>query len=162
MRYDRYSDVGSKTNPRVSLRWLPSKDLLMRASAGTGRGEAVGSAAGDMPQAAHHMTATPRARRIPLRMGAIVGGAAEQEMAQPTAPTRSPCRGRRSDEAPRRQLVVQLHRGLERRGHHVRRGQGEDECPERAGELTGNLPEVLRDGNPQGIWRRTDGVLGKA
>ena len=24
------------------------------------------------------------------------------------------------------------------------------------------LPEALRDGNPQGIWRRTDGVLGKA
>lgn len=36
VRYDRYSDVGSKTNPRVSLRWQPSTDLLMRASAGTG------------------------------------------------------------------------------------------------------------------------------
>jgi iron complex outermembrane receptor protein len=36
VRYDRYSDVGSKTNPRVSLRWQPSRDMLMRASAGAG------------------------------------------------------------------------------------------------------------------------------
>ncbi|HET7729039.1 MAG TPA: TonB-dependent receptor, partial [Usitatibacter sp.] len=36
VRYDRYSDVGSKTNPRVSLRWEPTKDMLVRASAGSG------------------------------------------------------------------------------------------------------------------------------
>jgi iron complex outermembrane recepter protein len=36
VRYDRYNDVGSKTNPRVSARWQPSKDALVRASWGTG------------------------------------------------------------------------------------------------------------------------------
>ncbi len=36
VRYDRYSDVGSKTNPRLSARWQPSSNLLLRASAGTG------------------------------------------------------------------------------------------------------------------------------
>ena len=36
LRYDRYSDVGSKTNPRVTVRWQPSKTVLMRASAGSG------------------------------------------------------------------------------------------------------------------------------
>ena len=36
VRYDRYNDVGSKTNPRVSIRWQPTKDLLARASWGTG------------------------------------------------------------------------------------------------------------------------------
>jgi iron complex outermembrane recepter protein len=36
VRYDRYSDFGGKTNPKASLRWTPTKDLLFRASAGTG------------------------------------------------------------------------------------------------------------------------------
>jgi iron complex outermembrane receptor protein len=36
LRYDRYSDVGSKTNPRISARWTPSRQVLLRASAGTG------------------------------------------------------------------------------------------------------------------------------
>jgi iron complex outermembrane recepter protein len=35
-RYDRYSDFGGKANPKASLRWTPTKDLLFRASAGTG------------------------------------------------------------------------------------------------------------------------------
>jgi iron complex outermembrane recepter protein len=35
-RYDHYSDFGGSFNPRVALRFQPSKEVLMRASAGTG------------------------------------------------------------------------------------------------------------------------------
>jgi iron complex outermembrane receptor protein len=35
-RFDRYSDFGSTFNPRASLRWQPSKQVLVRAAAGTG------------------------------------------------------------------------------------------------------------------------------
>ncbi len=35
-RYDHYSDFGSTTNPKVSLRWRPGSNLLLRALAGTG------------------------------------------------------------------------------------------------------------------------------
>jgi len=38
VRYDHYSDFGSTTNPKLWIRWQPSKALLMRASAGTGFG----------------------------------------------------------------------------------------------------------------------------
>ena len=36
VRYDHYSDVGSKLSPRVSGRWNPTRELLLRASAGKG------------------------------------------------------------------------------------------------------------------------------
>ena len=36
VRYDHYSDFGSTTNPKVSLRWQPTKSLLLRGSWGTG------------------------------------------------------------------------------------------------------------------------------
>jgi iron complex outermembrane receptor protein len=36
VRYDHYSDFGSTTNPKVSLRWQPYNSLLLRASYGTG------------------------------------------------------------------------------------------------------------------------------
>jgi iron complex outermembrane receptor protein len=36
LRYDHYSAVGSTTNPKLGIRWQPSKQLLVRASAGTG------------------------------------------------------------------------------------------------------------------------------
>ena len=36
VRYDHYSDFGSTTNPKVSVRWQPAKAFLMRGSAGTG------------------------------------------------------------------------------------------------------------------------------
>lgn len=36
LRHDRYSEVGSTTNPKVGLRWQPIKPLLVRASAGMG------------------------------------------------------------------------------------------------------------------------------
>ncbi|HVO88751.1 MAG TPA: TonB-dependent receptor [Casimicrobiaceae bacterium] len=36
VRYDHYSDFGSTTNPKLSVRWTPVKELLMRASWGTG------------------------------------------------------------------------------------------------------------------------------
>lgn len=36
VRYDKYSDFGNTTNPKVSLRWSPTKELLVRASANTG------------------------------------------------------------------------------------------------------------------------------
>ncbi len=36
VRYDKYSDFGNTTNPKVSLRWQPSKELLVRSSYSTG------------------------------------------------------------------------------------------------------------------------------
>jgi iron complex outermembrane recepter protein len=36
VRFDHYSDFGSTTNPKLSLRWQPSRNLLMRAAYGTG------------------------------------------------------------------------------------------------------------------------------
>ena len=36
VRYDDYQNVGSTTNPKVSVRWQPVKELLLRGSAGTG------------------------------------------------------------------------------------------------------------------------------
>ncbi len=35
-RYDRYSAIGGTTNPKVGLRWQPSKQVLVRASANSG------------------------------------------------------------------------------------------------------------------------------
>jgi iron complex outermembrane receptor protein len=35
-RYDRYSDFGNTTNPKVTLRYQPTKELLIRASVSTG------------------------------------------------------------------------------------------------------------------------------
>ena len=36
LRYDHYSDFGSTTNPKFSLRWQPTKTFLVRTSWGTG------------------------------------------------------------------------------------------------------------------------------
>ncbi|MET0518139.1 MAG: TonB-dependent receptor [Burkholderiaceae bacterium] len=36
LRYDKYSDFGSSTNPKLSFRFQPSKELLVRGSASTG------------------------------------------------------------------------------------------------------------------------------
>ena len=36
LRYDRYSDAGSSTNPKLGLRWQPGKEVLVRGSVGTG------------------------------------------------------------------------------------------------------------------------------
>jgi len=36
VRYDHYSDFGSTTNPKLSVRWQPVQSLLLRASWGTG------------------------------------------------------------------------------------------------------------------------------
>ena len=36
LRHDRYNDVGSTTNPKLGLRWNPTKEFLVRASYGTG------------------------------------------------------------------------------------------------------------------------------
>ena len=36
VRYDNYQTVGSTTNPKVSFRWQPTQQLLLRASGGTG------------------------------------------------------------------------------------------------------------------------------
>ena len=36
LRHDRYSEVGSTTNPKLGMRWQPLKPLMVRASAGTG------------------------------------------------------------------------------------------------------------------------------
>ena len=36
LRYDHYSDFGGTTNPKFSLRWQPTRSLLLRASYGTG------------------------------------------------------------------------------------------------------------------------------
>jgi iron complex outermembrane receptor protein len=34
-RYDNYSDVGSTTNPKIGVNWVPVEDLLIRGSYGT-------------------------------------------------------------------------------------------------------------------------------
>src|SRR6185369_4687087 len=34
-RYERYSDFGSSTNPKVGLRWAPTSDLSLRGTYGT-------------------------------------------------------------------------------------------------------------------------------
>ncbi|MCE2660257.1 MAG: TonB-dependent receptor, partial [Rubrivivax sp.] len=36
LRHDEYSDFGGSTNPKLTLRWQPSNNLLVRASANTG------------------------------------------------------------------------------------------------------------------------------
>jgi iron complex outermembrane receptor protein len=36
LRYDRYSDFGGTTNPKVALRWQPVRTLLVRGAWGTG------------------------------------------------------------------------------------------------------------------------------
>ena len=36
LRHDRYNDFGSTTNPKVGLRWNPTKALLVRSAYGTG------------------------------------------------------------------------------------------------------------------------------
>ena len=36
LRYDHYSEVGNTTNPKIGVRWQPTKSLLLRGSAGTG------------------------------------------------------------------------------------------------------------------------------
>jgi iron complex outermembrane receptor protein len=36
VRYDHYSDFGSTTNPKITLRWQPSKQVLLRGAYGTG------------------------------------------------------------------------------------------------------------------------------
>ncbi|WP_410210183.1 TonB-dependent receptor [Aquirhabdus sp.] len=36
VRYDRYSDVGGSTNPKVSFRWEPMKEVMFRTSYSTG------------------------------------------------------------------------------------------------------------------------------
>ena len=36
LRHDRYSEVGSSTNPKLGLRWQPLRQMMVRASAGTG------------------------------------------------------------------------------------------------------------------------------
>jgi iron complex outermembrane receptor protein len=36
VRFDHYSDFGSTTNPKVSLRWQPVKNVLLRGAYGTG------------------------------------------------------------------------------------------------------------------------------
>ena len=36
LRYDKYSDFGSSTNPKLSFRYQPSKEVLFRGSASTG------------------------------------------------------------------------------------------------------------------------------
>ena len=36
VRYDHYSDFGGTTNPKVTLRWQPAREVVLRASYGTG------------------------------------------------------------------------------------------------------------------------------
>jgi iron complex outermembrane recepter protein len=36
LRFDKYQNIGSTTNPKLGLRWQPSKQVLVRSSAGTG------------------------------------------------------------------------------------------------------------------------------
>jgi iron complex outermembrane receptor protein len=36
VRHDRYNDFGNTTNPKLAIRWQPSKEFLVRSSLGTG------------------------------------------------------------------------------------------------------------------------------
>lgn len=36
VRYDRYSDFGGTTNPKLTLRWQPARELMLRGAYGTG------------------------------------------------------------------------------------------------------------------------------
>jgi iron complex outermembrane receptor protein len=36
LRHDHYDNIGGTTNPKVGMRWTPTKEVLVRASAGTG------------------------------------------------------------------------------------------------------------------------------
>jgi iron complex outermembrane receptor protein len=36
VRYDKYSDFGNTTNPKIALRWTPTRELLVRTSYNTG------------------------------------------------------------------------------------------------------------------------------
>jgi iron complex outermembrane receptor protein len=36
LRHDKYSDFGSTTNPKVGFRWNPNREIMIRASTGTG------------------------------------------------------------------------------------------------------------------------------
>jgi iron complex outermembrane recepter protein len=36
LRFDDYNDVGNTTNPKIGLRWTPTKEILLRTSYGTG------------------------------------------------------------------------------------------------------------------------------
>jgi iron complex outermembrane receptor protein len=36
LRFDDYGDVGNTTNPKISLRWTPSREVLLRVAYGTG------------------------------------------------------------------------------------------------------------------------------
>ncbi|MET3119324.1 iron complex outermembrane receptor protein [Undibacterium sp. GrIS 1.8] len=36
LRHDRYNDVGGTTNPKVGIRWNPTKEIIFRGSYGTG------------------------------------------------------------------------------------------------------------------------------
>lgn len=36
LRYDKYDDVGNTTNPKIGLRWNPTREILVRTSYGTG------------------------------------------------------------------------------------------------------------------------------
>ncbi|WP_210009317.1 TonB-dependent receptor [Aquirhabdus parva] len=36
VRYDKYSDVGGTTNPKIAFRWVPLKEILFRGSFSTG------------------------------------------------------------------------------------------------------------------------------
>ena len=36
VRFDHYSDFGNATNPKLTLRWLPSREVMLRGAYGTG------------------------------------------------------------------------------------------------------------------------------
>jgi iron complex outermembrane receptor protein len=63
IRFDHYQTVGSTTNPKLSLRWQPSQQILVRGSVGSGfRAPSLTDLY--TPQAA---SVTPNATRDPIR-----------------------------------------------------------------------------------------------
>jgi iron complex outermembrane recepter protein len=72
IRYDNYQVVGSTTNPKLSLRFLPSPDLLIRGSIGTGfRAPSLTDL-----YTAQATSVTANGTRDPLRCPVIATGAA--------------------------------------------------------------------------------------
>ena len=70
IRYDNYQGVGNTTNPKISLRWNPTREVLVRASYGTGfRAPSLTDLY--QPQAA---SVTPNGTRDPIRCPVVATG----------------------------------------------------------------------------------------
>jgi iron complex outermembrane receptor protein len=113
VRYDNYQDIGSTTNPKLSLRWQPTNQLLLRGSIGTGfRAPSLTDL-----YTAQASSVTANGTRDPIRCPTRRWAA--RGLQQPVRDDH-----RRQPEPPARE-VEERDAGIRRRGHarlHVRDG----------------------------------------